>query len=111
MKSHLKIALAIALLTTTVEAKSKDNEKFVHAVAHISASYAINTFSYGFCHNVLRMPKLDSIVVSTVFTLLVGASYKIIEAEGTIPRDFKRSMTYNAIGTAAGVGTIVSFGF
>ena len=75
--------LVIALLTllalvfpTTAHADHNDD---VHLTAHVGASFALDTFFYGFNKKALHMDNTSAKVFAGFTTVLVGALYKASE--------------------------------
>lgn len=87
----------------------------VHLAAHIGASYAINTFTYGIATRAFHFERNDALIFSAASTLIIGAMWKILESgASTNPnfgQDFKTSMVRNAAGVALSAGTVLMFKF
>ena len=88
------------------------HDDLVHFSAHFGMSYSINTITYGVCSNVFKMNKNSAILTANVITLLIGVSYKLLEAQTTgLPSNFAKSMAQNALGVGVSNLTIISFDF
>lgn len=85
------------------------HDSTVHATAHIGTSYIINTFVYGVMYKGLKCDRTDSIFFALFTTLVIGATYKLLENPDSSA--FGTSMLYNGIGAAASIGTILMFRF
>jgi hypothetical protein len=102
------LMFTLILLPTNIRA-DESHEQEVHNVAHFGASFAINQFSYAFYTKAFRMDKNTALGFSIFTTLLVGFTYKYMEAMSTttpgIP-GLGQSMLWNGIGVAGSVFTI-----
>jgi len=100
-----RLILILALLTNLCLAD--DHEDLVHFSAHFGMSYAINTVVYGslrsLSYNAGKSEdanlRLEEMVFSAAFTLMVGYTYKYIEGANT--SDTLTAMKYNSIGVGA----------
>ncbi len=97
---HLSIILLL-LIALCMPAKANDK------MAHLGISYATNTFFYGFYHKAFQLKTHEAIIMSTMTTLLLGATW---EMTGTTRPD-EKDLIYNAVGTGLSVGTILFFQF
>ncbi len=89
-----------------------DDTTAVHVAAHFGTSYAINMISYGFAEKVLGEDQTTSFIVSALFTLAVGLSYKLVQSNsGSGTESIPNSMLENSLGVAAAGLTVFSFNF
>lgn len=117
MNNDLKnLLLTIVLLAVVLIAHLSfgqgltDHEDFVHLTAHVGASYAINTFSYGLWSRAFKCSRTDAVILAAVTTFMIGAIYKGVEF-GTTPAEVSTAFERNLIGIGLSAGTIFLFSF
>jgi EamA domain-containing membrane protein RarD len=109
----MKRLLIIGLLFTSLASTADTNhEDLVHFSAHFGMSYAISMFTYGVMRKGLGISVNESLGFSIFTTLVVGLTYKYMEAMTTGSfAGMGTSMLYNATGVAASYITIKMFEF
>ena len=109
------MVLALVLCARYAVAETPAHEDFVHLTAHMGASYAINTFMYGFSRKALHFDRTDALIFSAFTTLFVGAMWKVMEQPDVGSTlngaEFKTSMLRNALGVGLSAGTVLMFDF
>ena len=115
MKKFILIALVLCSGAVYAETPGGlSDQDSVHFAAHVGASYAINTFTYGLARKGFHFEKTDSLIFAAFTTLVVGAMWKVLESNSLQPingSDFKTSMFRNALGTGLSAGTMIMFDF
>lgn len=104
----LVVMLTIALALVCARIKADDSET-VHATAHIGASYALNTFLYGFNKRALTLSGGDAIIFSSFETFLIGMSYEWLTLNSTL--HINKALGQNALGIIFSTGSIVIWRF
>lgn len=105
----MKLFIIMSLLLTSLVSADPEHEQHVHDVAHIGASYMVNTVFYGVYAKGFGMPQGIAIGFSVGATVLTGLTYLYMTnaSDGHIGH----SMLFNGIGLAGSVITIKTFDF
>jgi len=93
----------------TMVLMSENHEAFVHATAHIGASFALQTVFYGMSKEFLGYSFIGNESLALVETLLVGFAYKA--SENAPFAETATSMTQNTVGALLAIGTHLTFHF